>query len=136
MRLVIVLSIFALSHGFGQRQKRSMLGGHEEIPMDPSNQALTNGIDEAVRKFNAANNYCNLWKKLEVTKVTQQVVEGMMYTVSMQLGPTTSPNTAGANVAECAPQPDGGSLRCDAKIWSRPWLPIVSEKLMVKITCQ
>jgi len=134
MRLVILLSILALSHGFGQRRKRLLLGGQQEIAWDRTNQELIRGTNMAIQKFNAETNtdlYFYKMSEPEPTKVTEQVVQGMMYRVWMQLGATTCLNNEGANVDDCELKTDGARLSCKAEIWSRPWLK--DEGLALKI---
>jgi len=62
-------------------------------------------------------------KFIKLTHATEQVVQGMKYGLTMQIGETDCLKRE-VEMSAClqSPQPHHNTIECTATVWSRPWL--------------
>jgi len=120
--LLFVISLIGLTIAF--HQKRGLVGAPEEI--DPQevgkDPMLKQALADAVRKINDEENGVHLLKLNKIYHAREQVVQGMLYHLTVELGRTSCMKNLEDDSA-CTIQPNSVMHTCQVKIWVRPWMP-------------
>ncbi|XP_017268201.1 cystatin isoform X1 [Kryptolebias marmoratus] len=124
-----VFPIFAalLAVGLG-----TLVGGRKDIDVD--DEILQDALNLAVVDYNKLSNNLFYFKNMEVVKAQLQVVEGVLYFITVKMGKTTCIKTS--SLEHCPFQTDSETFYiCEFEAWSRPWLK--DNPLMITIkSCQ
>ncbi|MBN3324109.1 CYT protein, partial [Atractosteus spatula] len=110
--------------------------GGAPVKADISEEGVQKALKFAVAEYNKGNNDVFFSKPVRVIDVKKQVVEGMKYIITVEMGRTACRKGTEGNLEVCAIYNDpqlAKTKRCTFEVWSRPWL---SDMRMVKNTCQ
>ncbi|XP_017268388.1 cystatin-like [Kryptolebias marmoratus] len=104
-------------------------GGTTDI--DVNDEGLQDALKFAVAEYNRKSNDFFYFKNMEVVKAQSQVVEGVLYFITVKMGKTTCkrnfPNP------HCPFQANPGKFYiCEFVVWSRPWL---KDNQLLENTC-
>ncbi|XP_078591933.1 kininogen-1-like [Branchiostoma floridae x Branchiostoma japonicum] len=102
--------------------KRQFLAGGL-MPADTNNQGIQHLASLSVDHINTMRNAPTLSKLVEVTSAQYQVVAGMKYYLTMEIG-TTSCSSSDSTVllSDCAVLLGGGREMCDVEVLDQPWI--------------
>ncbi|XP_036978769.1 cystatin-C-like [Acanthopagrus latus] len=104
----------------------AMVGGFRDI--DVNDAGARDALNFAVVQHNRRSNDAYLSQVAEVVRVQSQVVAGVKYVITVQMGKTPCrKGSASDNV--CAVHEDAAKARayqCKFTVWSRPWLQEIS----------
>ncbi|XP_032090268.1 cystatin-like [Thamnophis elegans] len=107
-------------------QEMGIVGGVSDVPV--TNEGVKEAAAFAVEQYNKGSQNANYFKELTIVKAKAQVVEGMKYILTVEVGKTVCEKSNGpmtfSEIQECelAPQDQREKLTCDFQVWSRPWL--------------
>ncbi|XP_037829456.1 cystatin isoform X2 [Kryptolebias marmoratus] len=110
----------------------ALVGGKMDI--DADDEGLQDALNLAVAEYNNNSNNLFYFKNMEVVKAQSQVVEGVLYFITVKMGKTTCIKTS--SLEHCPFQTDSETFYiCEFEAWSRPWLK--DNPLMITIkSCQ
>ncbi|XP_063048372.1 cystatin-like [Engraulis encrasicolus] len=124
--LLILPAAFALSNA-------AMVGGPADA--DINEEGVQNALQYAVVEHNKGTNDMYISKVANVVKVQKQVVAGMKYIFTVEMGRT--PCKKGGVELNCEVHTDlelAKPYTCTFEVWSRPWVKVNGIKL-VKNQC-
>ncbi|ETE59443.1 hypothetical protein L345_14827 [Ophiophagus hannah] len=107
-------------------QEVPMPGGLFPVPV--TTEEVKEAAAFAVEQYNKHSKNANYFKELDIVKAQSQVVSGMKYYLTVEMGKTVCEKSSGplpfSDIQKCEllPQDQQEKLTCDFQIWSRPWL--------------
>ncbi|XP_035671867.1 kininogen-1-like [Branchiostoma floridae] len=103
------------------------------MPADTNNQGIQHLASLSVDHINTMRNAPTLSKLVEVTSAQYQVVAGMKYYLTMEIG-TTSCSSSDSTVllSDCAVLLGGGREMCDVEVLDQPW---IGEPQVLNFSC-
>ncbi|XP_058016564.1 cystatin-like [Ahaetulla prasina] len=101
-------------------------GGISPIPV--TSEGVQEAAAFAVEQYNERSNNADYFKELRIVEAKSQVVEGIKYILTVELGKTVCKKSNGpmafSEIQKCelVPSDQQKKLTCNFQIWSRPWL--------------
>ncbi|XP_038643428.1 cystatin-like [Scyliorhinus canicula] len=132
LRTLLLVSVAAAATRLlqvGAQDDSPMPGGFmpgSSRPVDVNAPEVQKAARAGVDSVNRASNQLFLNKIRRVLKAKEQVVQGMMYRLTVEIGATTCKKRASSvNSDECdfhMTPPHAQTQICKFKVWDRPWL--------------
>ncbi|XP_032090069.1 cystatin-like [Thamnophis elegans] len=107
-------------------QETVVPGGIIKIPV--TNEGVKEAAAFAVEQYNKGSQNANYFKELRIVKAKSQVVAGVKYILTVEVGKTVCEKSIGpmtfSEIQKCelAPQDQREKVTCNFQVWSRPWL--------------
>ncbi|XP_077181196.1 cystatin-POGU1-like [Paroedura picta] len=102
-------------------QAEQLDGGLMEQPV--SNPEVQNAARFAIQAYNKADNSLFYNREVKLMRAQTQVVEGIMYVLTMEVATTECQKSLPSNdLEQCQIPPGAEHLECEFWVWSRPWL--------------
>ncbi|KAK6489893.1 cystatin-like [Huso huso] len=130
--LTLLFAVAAVCAQVGSGGMR-MVGGRTDA--DVGEEGVQDALKFAVAEFNKASNDMYIHRVSKVVKVQKQVVAGIKYIVTVQMGRTSCRKGGAEKIELCAfhDEPElAKTSTCTFEVVSRLWIP---ETKLVKSTC-
>ncbi|KAM4607511.1 cystatin C (amyloid angiopathy and cerebral hemorrhage) [Polymixia lowei] len=129
MNWKVVIPMFAAVFAV---ETANLVGGPMDV--DVNDRGVQEALQFAVVQHNKQTNDMFVRRVAEVTRAQSQVVAGMKYTLTVQMGRTPCRKGGAETVCEIHEDPQKAlPYQCKFVVWSRPWLGLIE---MVEQTCQ
>ncbi|XP_048203363.1 cystatin 10-like [Perognathus longimembris pacificus] len=123
LAIALSLNLAACSH---TKDKQKALGGVEAA--DASDKEVQQMVDFSLRVYNEENNDLYYSRAVKVLSARQQVVNGMMYYLQIQVGRTTCTKSQ-SYLADCPFREQPAQQKkeiCSFVVYTVPWLHEIS----------
>ncbi|XP_071375780.1 cystatin C (amyloid angiopathy and cerebral hemorrhage) [Centroberyx affinis] len=129
MSLKLTVSIFAAVFAVGMA---AMVGGWTDANVN--DEGVQNALKFAVVQHNKGSNDMYLSQVAQVIRAQKQVVAGMKYLITVQMGKTPCRKSGVDETCNIHEDPEmARPYQCTFTVWSRPWLHSIELK---EQTCQ